>query len=133
MVADLSKAQASRPAICISKGQAGRATPRPISPSVRPTTWFPEGARYGWTVAVAKALERDQLGLTRAKERIVEYLAVRKLKHDLPGPALCLVGPPGTGKTSLGGAVARALGRPFVRINVSGTTGADELMGVSRT
>ncbi len=83
--------------------------------------------------SVEKALERDQLGLARAKERIVEYLAVRKLKHDLPGPALCLVGPPGTGKSSLGSAVARALERPYVRINVSGTTGADDLIGVSRT
>ena len=82
---------------------------------------------------VEKALERDHLGLTKAKERIVEYLAVRKLKADLPGPALCLVGPPGTGKTSLGAAVARALHRPFVRISVSGTTDAGDLSGTPRT
>ena len=83
--------------------------------------------------AVEKTLERDHLGLTKAKERIVEYLAVRKLKADLPGPALCLVGPPGTGKTSLCAAVARALHRPFVRISVSGTTDAGELRGMSRS
>ena len=81
---------------------------------------------------VEKVLERDHLGLTKAKERILEYLAVRKLKADLPGPTLCLVGPPGTGKTSLGAAVARALDRPFVRITVSGTTDASELRGISR-
>jgi ATP-dependent Lon protease len=81
---------------------------------------------------VEKALERDHLGLSRAKERIVEYLAVRKLKPDLPGPAICLVGPPGTGKTSLGAAVARALNRPFVRISVSGTTDSSELRGIPR-
>jgi ATP-dependent Lon protease len=82
---------------------------------------------------VENVLEQDHLGLARAKERIVEYLAVRRLKPDLPGPALCLVGPPGTGKTSLGASVARALHRPFVRINVSGTSDAWELRGVSRT
>jgi ATP-dependent Lon protease len=76
---------------------------------------------------VERQLERDHLGLKRAKERIVEYLAVRKLKPDLPAPALCLVGPPGTGKTSLGAAVAQALNRPFVRITVSGTSEAGEL------
>jgi ATP-dependent Lon protease len=82
---------------------------------------------------VEAVLERDHLGLLKAKERIVEYLAVRRLKPDLPGPALCLVGPPGTGKSSLGSAVARALQRPFVRISVSGTSDASELRGVSRT
>jgi hypothetical protein len=82
--------------------------------------------------AVEKTLEREHLGLTRAKERIVEYLAVRKLKADLPGPAICLVGPAGTGKTSLGAAVARALNRPFIRITVSGTSDAGELVGVGR-
>ena len=81
---------------------------------------------------VEKTLDRDNLGLQRAKERIVEYLAVRKLKPDLPGPALCLVGPPGTGKTSLGAAVAHALGRPFARVAVSGTSDAGELIGISR-
>jgi ATP-dependent Lon protease len=82
---------------------------------------------------VEKVLERDHLGLVKAKERIAEYLAVRLLKSDLPGPALCLVGAPGTGKSSLGAAVARALHRPFVRISVSGTSDAADLRGSSRT
>src|SRR5258706_13683563 len=82
---------------------------------------------------VEAVLERDHLGLIKAKERIVEYLAVRMLKPDLPGPALCLIGPPGTGKSSLGAAVARALHRPFVRISVSGTSDAGDLRGVPRT
>ena len=69
---------------------------------------------------VETVLHREHLGLSKAKERILEYLAVRRLKPDLPGPALCLVGPPGTGKSSLGAAVARALQRPFARITVSG-------------
>ena len=81
---------------------------------------------------VEAALEREHLGLGKAKERVLEYLAVRLLKPDLPGPALCLVGPPGTGKSSLGAAVARALHRPFARITVSGTTDVNELIGVSR-
>jgi ATP-dependent Lon protease len=82
---------------------------------------------------VEAELVREHLGLSKAKERILEYLAVRRLKSDLPGPALCLVGPPGTGKSSLGAAVARALQRPFARINVSGTSDADELGGVARS
>ncbi len=82
---------------------------------------------------VEALLEREHLGLSRAKERIAEYLAVRRLKPDLPGPALCLVGPPGTGKSSLGAAVARALRRPFARISVSGTSDANELAGASRS
>src|SRR6185295_3861696 len=82
---------------------------------------------------VELVLEREHMGLTKAKERILEYLAVRRLKPDLPGPAVCLVGPPGTGKSSLGATVARALRRPFARISVSGTTDVNELIGVSRT
>jgi ATP-dependent Lon protease len=82
---------------------------------------------------VEKVLERDHLALDKAKERVVEYLAVRRLKPDLPGPALCLIGPPGTGKSSLGATVARALQRPFVRISVSGTSDASDLKGVERT
>jgi len=81
---------------------------------------------------VQRVLERDHLALDKVKRRVVEYLAVRRLKPDLPGPAICLVGPPGTGKSSLGATVARALGRPFVRISVSGTSDASELLGVSR-
>jgi ATP-dependent Lon protease len=81
---------------------------------------------------VEAVLNREHLGLPKAKERILEYLAVRQLKPDLPGPALCLVGPPGTGKSSIGAAVARALQRPFVRISVSGTTNVEDLIGISR-
>jgi len=90
----------------------------------------PEDANLKQVEAV---LESEHLGLQKAKERVIEYLAVRQLKSDLPGPALCLVGPPGTGKSSLGGAVARALHRPFVRMSVSGTSDACELRGVPRT
>lgn len=82
---------------------------------------------------VERVLAREHLGLEKAKQRVGEYLAVRRLKPDLPGPALCLVGPPGTGKSSLGAIVARALHRPFVRITVSGTNGAAELVGEART
>ena len=82
---------------------------------------------------VEVVLHRQHLGLAKAKERILEYLAVRRLKPDLPGPALCLVGPPGTGKSSLGAAIAQALRRPFARISVSGTSDADELGGVARS
>jgi ATP-dependent Lon protease len=82
---------------------------------------------------VESVLEHEHLGMRKAKERIVEYLAVRRLKPDLPGPALCLVGPPGTGKSSIGATVARALARPFARISVSGTSDAAELVGESRT
>src|SRR5262249_55835086 len=81
---------------------------------------------------VQAELEQEHLGLTKAKERILEYLAVRRLKRDLPGPALCVVGPHGTGKTSLASEVARALRRPFARVNVSGTSDAAELAGEPR-
>jgi ATP-dependent Lon protease len=82
---------------------------------------------------VQEALDRDHLGLARAKERVLEYLAVRMLKPDLPGPVLGLVGPPGTGKTSLCASIARALGRPFVRVPIGGISEPSELTGEGRS
>jgi len=96
------------------------------------TPWHAVAAEDADLRQVQAELEQGHLGLTKAKERILEYLAVRQLKFDLPGPALCIVGPHGTGKTSLGSEVARALRRPFARVNVSGTSDAAELVGEPR-
>ena len=97
------------------------------------TPWETQAGEDADLRHVQAELEQEHLGLTKAKERILEYLAVRRLKLDLPGPALCIVGPHGTGKTSLGSEVARALRRPFARVNVSGTSDAAELAGEPRT
>ena len=82
---------------------------------------------------VARRLDEEHFGLEKVKERILEYLAVLKLKKDPRGPVLCFAGPPGTGKTSLGASIARAMGRVCVRMSVGGVRDEAEIRGHRRT
>ena len=105
-------------------------------------TWLQWVADLPWSkrsednlglVNAQEVLDQDHDGIAKVKKRITQYLAVRSLKNDMKGPILCLVGPPGVGKTSLGKSIARAMGRKFVRVSLGGVRDEAEIRGHRRT
>ncbi|HEY1976648.1 MAG TPA: endopeptidase La [Candidatus Baltobacteraceae bacterium] len=95
--------------------------------------WKNETTDHMDITAARRILDEDHYDLEKIKDRIIEYLAVGKLKKKLTGPILCFVGPPGVGKTSLGQSIARAMGRKFVRLSVGGVRDEAEIRGHRRT
>ncbi len=95
--------------------------------------WGKESKLKKSLILAQEILDNDHFGLEKVKERIVEYLAVQQRANKLTGPILCLVGPPGVGKTSLGRSIARATGRDFVRVSLGGVRDEAEIRGHRRT
>lgn len=95
--------------------------------------WAKEDQEHLDLKEAAKILDEDHYGLKKVKERVLEYLAVHKLAEKMRGPILCFVGPPGTGKTSIGKSIARSLGRKFIRVSLGGVRDEAEIRGHRRT